>query len=261
MGWLYVDDGFPEHPKAIAAGGDACWLWVCGFGFINRNDTAGYLPKTVVARLSDRKNPKRLATRLVEVGLWEDKGDSYYMHDYDVWNAKAMARRAAARKAAETRWSRGDPDAIAHADAMPTHMRSHSDGNAIAMPSPHPHPQSLSLLKSNSDARAPVPRVSETENQKAKSLELCVAAWELLVAAGGRPKPGDVVDFVWWARAYLDATWLSDLLDELRRLDKPPRQVKYLVRTVAQRAAQAGEVLPAFEHGRRYEPPAYDPTK
>jgi len=36
MAWVRLDDGFPDHPKALQAGPLACWLYVCGIAYANR---------------------------------------------------------------------------------------------------------------------------------------------------------------------------------------------------------------------------------
>ena len=51
MATFFLDDKFPEHPKALAAGDAACWLYVCGLAYIRRNGTAGVIPKAAAHRL------------------------------------------------------------------------------------------------------------------------------------------------------------------------------------------------------------------
>lgn len=113
MTWANVDDLFPEHPKVLAAGGDAGWLYICGLCFTNRNLTEGRIPKAVIGRLSDRKNPVKLAKTLVDVGLWHEEKDHYVIHDWDKYNESAedvKARKEHARNAARARWSgKGKP--------------------------------------------------------------------------------------------------------------------------------------------------------
>ena len=87
MAWIRLEDTFPEHTKIDAAGGDAAWLHVCGIGYCNRNRTDGFIPTERVHRLSDRKNPMRLAERLVLCGLWEiDPRGGWLIHDYLDYN-------------------------------------------------------------------------------------------------------------------------------------------------------------------------------
>lgn len=100
--YVRVHDGLPEHPKILAAGGDAGWLWLCADCYCSRQTTDGRIPKALVPRLSDREDPMRLAQILVDVGLWYDRGDHYEMHDYLEHNRSAAevkelrAKRAAA---------------------------------------------------------------------------------------------------------------------------------------------------------------------
>lgn len=148
MAWVYLDDQFPDHPKVALAGGDAGWLFVCGLAYVKRYGTEGRIPKSQVPKLSDRKGPAKLARRLVEVGLWEDDGEHYAIHDYSDWNKPQASRSAAGRKAAQARWSR---ERSANADANAS--ESHSDlpyeddafEDASGCPPPLPHPTDLHL--------------------------------------------------------------------------------------------------------------------
>lgn len=135
MPWVYLDDAFYDHPKIIAAGPAAGWLWVVALGWTNRNLTAGVIPKHVARRLVE--GGRRLAPLLVKAGLWEDHDDSYRFHDYEQWN-KTAAKREQAQKAARARWNHADAHADASADAMPEHVPiasgSNANGHADAMP-------------------------------------------------------------------------------------------------------------------------------
>jgi hypothetical protein len=82
MSWVRLEDTFPEHPKIDKVGGDAAWLHVCALAYCNRNETDGLVPAGSVTRLSDRKNPRSLAARLVDAGLWEDDPNGWRIHDY-----------------------------------------------------------------------------------------------------------------------------------------------------------------------------------
>ena len=80
--WFKLDDGFPEHPKIARVGGDAAWLYVCGLAYASRNLTDGLIPAGALARLSDRKQPQKLAQVLVKAGLWDVHEDGWMVHDY-----------------------------------------------------------------------------------------------------------------------------------------------------------------------------------
>lgn len=92
-GYLKLAFTFPEHPKVEAAGGDAAWLHICALAYCSRNLTDGFLPVSIVSRLSDREHARQLASRLVEVGLWHATAHecvrcvavpqgTYLIHDY-----------------------------------------------------------------------------------------------------------------------------------------------------------------------------------
>ncbi|MCW2768361.1 MAG: hypothetical protein JWO11_4320, partial [Nocardioides sp.] len=112
--------GFPEHRKVVAAGGDAAWLHVCALAYASRNLTDGLIPAGVVPRLSDRKQPKKLADKLESIGLWHAADhdcprcprpgpDEYVIHDYLVHQRSAekveeiKAKRAVAGRSGGTR--------------------------------------------------------------------------------------------------------------------------------------------------------------
>ncbi|MFG2001738.1 hypothetical protein ACGFNU_21560 [Spirillospora sp. NPDC048911] len=128
MGDTYIklNDALPEHRKIVAAGGDAGWLHVCGLAYASRNLSDGRIPIGMVPRLSDRKQPDKLAKKLCEVRLWHAVGhdcdrcpqpadDEYVIHDYlnhqrsaeDVSAIKekraAAGRRGGSKKAANTK--------------------------------------------------------------------------------------------------------------------------------------------------------------
>jgi hypothetical protein len=133
VGVIFVDDAFPEHPKALAAGDAACWLWVCGLAYVRRNNTAGTVPKVSVPRLVTKSGPA-LAKRLVDAGLWHDDGTVYRFHDYEEFNAKSIAKREQASAAAKARWSRraSDKGADGDADAMRQHYETDASADADA---------------------------------------------------------------------------------------------------------------------------------
>lgn len=133
MGHFYVDDRFPEHPKAIAAGEEASYLFICGLAYVRRN-TVTTIPKALAHRLVT-KNGARLARRLCEVNLWHDRGDHYEIHDYKTRNAKQLAKSEQAKQAADIRWKKyAAEQQSSSADAMRTHMQTQSECSADAMP-------------------------------------------------------------------------------------------------------------------------------
>src|SRR4030095_8961164 len=84
MSWALLDDDCPNHPKVIAAGPVAAYLFVCGLCFCRKYHTGGFIPATAVKRLGVTTNPKRLIENLVGQKLWDVAGDGYQVHDYEV---------------------------------------------------------------------------------------------------------------------------------------------------------------------------------
>jgi hypothetical protein len=83
----------PENRKIAAVGGDAAWLHVCAIAYASRNLTDGLVPQALVPRLSDRKQPLKLAKLLLAHDLWHEPGHDckrcpqprageYIIHDY-----------------------------------------------------------------------------------------------------------------------------------------------------------------------------------
>jgi len=101
MSWAKLDDRANEHQKQLLAGPEACWLWACGLMYANRQEARdGFIPSLVLPMLYPFKSPKRLAERLVEVGLWDATDNGYVVHNFTKWNKtqeQVQAERDATR--------------------------------------------------------------------------------------------------------------------------------------------------------------------
>jgi len=87
MAWLRIDDRARTHPKIIKAGSSAAWLWFCGLSYCREHLTDGKIDKKAIKILtSDLTFPQKFAKKLVEVGLWHDRGSYYEVHDFLDWN-------------------------------------------------------------------------------------------------------------------------------------------------------------------------------
>jgi hypothetical protein len=82
MPWIKVDDQIAHHPKFMAAGAVASWLWVCGQSYCARYLTDGFVPESALPTLGNVTNPKAHAQTLVRVGLWDRAEGGYRVHDY-----------------------------------------------------------------------------------------------------------------------------------------------------------------------------------
>jgi hypothetical protein len=101
MSWIKVDDQFADHPKVIAAGPLAAWLYVCGLTYAGRYLTDGFIPAGQVRKLADIDNATELAERLVSVNLWETIDGGYHIHDYLVYNPSGEQVRTERRENAK----------------------------------------------------------------------------------------------------------------------------------------------------------------
>jgi hypothetical protein len=79
MPWFKVDDTMPFHAKVCAAGNSAVGLWVRAGAWSMQQLTDGYVPTHMARTLGSAAE----ARRLVEVGLWIEKGDGYQFHEWD----------------------------------------------------------------------------------------------------------------------------------------------------------------------------------
>lgn len=148
--FIKMSVGTPRHPKIVAAGGDAAWLWYCALDWCAEYKTNGLIPVRMVPQLSDRRRPDRLARVLIDNDLWHEPGHQckrcaqplpgyYVAHDY-LEHQRSAEQIAAALAAKEegaahgnhVRWhaarGRTDPDCrycIASGSQEPSHNRSH----------------------------------------------------------------------------------------------------------------------------------------
>lgn len=105
MTWVKLDDSFPNHPKVLAAGENAAWLYVCGLCYCSQHLTDGFIPAAALSRLTSLSGVRKLAQRLVEVGLWLSAPGGWHVHDYDA-HQRTRAQVEAERDGAAARMRR-----------------------------------------------------------------------------------------------------------------------------------------------------------
>lgn len=126
MGWVKLDDGFFLHPKAVAAGRDGRDLFLTALCWSNQQMTDGAIPAhtlPIIGALSGVPDYDQAATRLVEVGLWENDVDGWVLHDFhgwqqsraerEEWLAKDRERKRRARELKRTETAQRVPTASA----------------------------------------------------------------------------------------------------------------------------------------------------
>jgi hypothetical protein len=106
--WSKLDDALMDHRKIFLAGdklgrdgaGIAIGVFALGLMWTNKHLTDGHLPSEVVRRWPHVHDPLRVATALVDAGLWEHSNGGYRIHDFHDHNFQAAAvqeRRAHVR--------------------------------------------------------------------------------------------------------------------------------------------------------------------
>lgn len=100
MAWVLLDDNFPTHPKVTAAGPVAAHLFVCGLCYCRRYHTDGLISAEAVVNLAGAVGAVKLASRLVEVRLWEPVPGGYQVHQYQEMYADSEDKAKQERKRA-----------------------------------------------------------------------------------------------------------------------------------------------------------------
>jgi len=144
MAWVKIDDQFADHPKVLAAGPLASWLYVCGLTYCGRYLTDGWIPRSQVKKLADVDNAMVLAERLVIIGLWDETEDGFIVHDYLEYNptredVKAY-RDANAKRQSEWRDKHRDKKGKFNDSNAVSNGVSNAQNNTAPSPSPSPSP-------------------------------------------------------------------------------------------------------------------------
>lgn len=77
--WFKMEDDFADHPKVVAAGPAAAWVYVRSLCHVARYLTDGIVSRGVVRTIGATP---RIIDRLVEVRLWDDHPDGFYVHNW-----------------------------------------------------------------------------------------------------------------------------------------------------------------------------------
>lgn len=175
MSWIKLDDQWMDHPKIITAGRDARDMWLASITWCGKHLTDGYFPSNLLPSLAvsagvDVANCQVFARTLVDVCLWEETENGYFIHDYLEYNPS----REQALATKEARKEAGRAGGIAKASKSPSKPLAKEKQNPAPSPSPSPNQDNLNNID---DAAKPArhsrkkPTPEETAlNAKAKSL-------------------------------------------------------------------------------------------
>ncbi len=163
VSWVKLDDRFADHPKVLAAGALAGFMWVCGLAYANsQKKRDGFIPATKVPVLYPLPSPMKLAKKLVAVGLWEERDDGYQIHDYhdfqpsdDVRSARSEAGRRGGQRSGATRRAKQESKQLASSllpEIEANDQQGASKAQAIAS---NPVPGPVPTEEAEADASAP----------------------------------------------------------------------------------------------------------
>lgn len=160
MVWAKLDDRFHSNKKLAQLGArllPGAGLHSLAISWSASELTDGFIPTLQVHRLAG-KDTSSLERALVDVGLWEEVANGYYIHDFLDYNpcreevlAQREARSQAGKRGAEGRWQK--PWQMPSQE--PCQMDGNNDGKqmAKAMAKPCPVPVPVPDSKSTSYSR------------------------------------------------------------------------------------------------------------
>lgn len=99
MPYFPVDDDVAFHPKILAAGNEAVGMWTRAGALCKKHTTGGHVSVDTARALGSKK----LADRLVAVGLWVEVPGGYQFHDWtkQAGNDEAHVEKERAERARE----------------------------------------------------------------------------------------------------------------------------------------------------------------
>ncbi|MEM5789046.1 MAG: DnaD domain protein [Syntrophobacteraceae bacterium] len=146
MAWIKLDDQWMNHPKIIRAGRDARDMWLASLTWCSSYLTDGYFTEDMLITFAvmagvDVANVKQIASKLLEVCLWDATDGGFKIHDYEDYNftkeqviAVREARREAGRAGGEAKSGKNKQNA----SKMLANGKQNSGKSLPHTPSPSP---------------------------------------------------------------------------------------------------------------------------
>lgn len=83
MPWIKLDDGFWDHPKILAVGDRLAITHQRAMMWSARHATGGHIPAGALRAIGVTRAQAR---KLTENRLWDETGDGWRIHDWEVYN-------------------------------------------------------------------------------------------------------------------------------------------------------------------------------
>lgn len=80
---MLLNDGVRNHPKVLAVGAEAAWLWAAAIDYCREQLTDGFVPTIALPGLGRFKTPvSKLATACLTAGLFDAAPQGIRVHDF-----------------------------------------------------------------------------------------------------------------------------------------------------------------------------------
>ncbi len=140
MAWLKIDDQYLFHPKVIEAGLEGRALHMASMTYCAGQLTDGFIPLSVLGLLgamAGLPDANEAAVTLVAVGLWDEWGEGWRVHDYLDYNP---TRETVTAKRAESKERMRQLRGLRSPDVRANKERTSPDVQRLPSPSPSPGP-------------------------------------------------------------------------------------------------------------------------
>jgi hypothetical protein len=123
--WFRIEGKMPQHAKYAPLSDTAFRLAITAGCWCSENMTDGLIPKAMVAVLTAAPRGKKLTDSvgsLVRAGIWEERGEHWYLHDFLDWNMSReqwLKRVAAASAGGNAKASRSASKSAPHSTPPP----------------------------------------------------------------------------------------------------------------------------------------------
>lgn len=208
MAWVKLDDAFFRHDKARSAGKDGRALFVASLCYAADRRSDGFIADTHLGVLAAEAEVRpAVATRLVEVGLWERVDGGYHVHDY-------LDYQPSSDEVEQRRLKRAEAGAKGGNRAAQTRAKRQASATASAV---------ANLQQPASKPATPLPLTDcSTSNQLPAVASPTAEAARSVVSAfweASNPRPAvKFIALVKIAEAFIEAGWTeAQLLAGLRK--------------------------------------------